>query len=604
MFNKKSLAILFFVFSFHFYVHSMFDSGSRFKEFTRDLSQRVDYETKNALNVFRPYYSKLNLAIKKKMKFIKSKVYLPQKTRDNEISYLDFLCRCGDVKKAKEMLKDRKDINALLVSPVHDEQLQPLSIACWAGNIDIVKWLVDQRDADVNVKNKNGRTPLHFACHASGCSESDRLKIVTLFVEKGADINATYKDHLNNEDIKPVDVSFWKNQSEVIEYLIRADDNFDLMKEGLNLFHWASAYGKEGLMYVLLKLCKERGIDIPSYVNTKDEDGNSSLSKVYFGKAGDSHLGMQDRVKFLIARGADVNAALSADVVAYLNYSYQNVPLAKQLLQNGADVGFVCRSRFKDNFKEELEKNTLLNKHVEGLQKELDSEKDHYCLDTIERQLFLIDPLMCDRKTPVYTKQKAISCLLRIHKRLPSKLSKEKMMSYFNQIIFNQRFLTEAELKDAVVFASKNHCKDTFYSSVLVAAVRFCEEEKIGSVLATILAENPLIYENEAMFRKFLKESNASCGKTLFGSFKNSLYREFYSAEYKKSECHTKAANDFINALHLAKSMGRKKVFRMLANRSIMLDELKEILAESLPDEIVAHIASFLRGEKSLYCRK
>lgn len=71
----------------------------------------------------------------------------------------------------------------------------PLHRACQRGDIDHVKYLIDQKQMDPNLCNKYGFFPIHCA---SICNKIDC--IITL-VEKNCDINAKNK---NNETI-PVD---------------------------------------------------------------------------------------------------------------------------------------------------------------------------------------------------------------------------------------------------------------------------------------------------------------------------------------------------------------------------------------------------------------
>ena len=535
--------------------------------------------------------------------------YAPKYLGNNKVGLFGFFLRCRNNKVAKKVLQDMDDVDSFAYFGD-----SPLSLACSGMNFDLVKWLVEKKGSDVNRLGFFGGPILHDACRqpqVSKNSSSDVLKIVKFLVEKGVDASVTC-----DYGEKPVCCACQYGYLDVAKFLIEVDDSFDLMNDGLRILHRACYDGKIDVVYFILDLCKKRGIDIVSYLN-KRRNGTALDCVLRSHRIYLFEQVLVEVAKILIVSGADVNetAWRWCGRSLVLCAGSRQLVVASVLVDHGADISKVCIVKDMSgkllspiDWIAKQEKDKLLKEHIEYLKRALDSKKGHWSADLGER-LQAVDELMCNSQTPIYTKQTAIPCLFKVYKELPRLLSKEKMISYFNQIIFNQRFLTEPEFKDAVVFASKNHCKDTFYSSVLVAAVRFCEEEKIGPVLATILSENPLIYKNEAMFRRFLKEYNASCREALLDNFKvlvHPLIRKMHSAEYKKSERYIKMANDFINALHLAKSMGRKKVFRLLANRSMILDALKkiEILGEFLPDEIVAHIASFLRNEKSLYCKK
>ncbi|VDN59357.1 unnamed protein product [Dracunculus medinensis] len=67
-----------------------------------------------------------------------------------------------------------------------DSGWTPLMIACSAGRINVVKYLLNIT-VDVNVRNKNGQTPLHYA------ASKNYLQITSLLIENGADVNAQDK---------------------------------------------------------------------------------------------------------------------------------------------------------------------------------------------------------------------------------------------------------------------------------------------------------------------------------------------------------------------------------------------------------------------------
>ena len=73
----------------------------------------------------------------------------------------------------------------------------PLHLACLYSNTDIIEYLLE-KDADVNLKDESGDTPLHIACDRETFTVSTE-KIVKLLVDNSADVNA-----VNNEKQSPL----------------------------------------------------------------------------------------------------------------------------------------------------------------------------------------------------------------------------------------------------------------------------------------------------------------------------------------------------------------------------------------------------------------
>jgi len=60
--------------------------------------------------------------------------------------------------------------------------------ACFEGDLDIVKYLVEEKKLDIDVKDKNGLSPL-FSAVITACCFNEKIDIVKYLVEHGADIN-------------------------------------------------------------------------------------------------------------------------------------------------------------------------------------------------------------------------------------------------------------------------------------------------------------------------------------------------------------------------------------------------------------------------------
>ncbi|OHT17555.1 hypothetical protein TRFO_02621 [Tritrichomonas foetus] len=108
--------------------------------------------------------------------------------------------------------------------------------------MEIVNILIDHK-ADVNLKNINGSTPLHFA------SENGFDKIVEILIKKGkADVNLT--DNLKFSALHFASAGGFTN----VVNLLMADPNIVHTAEneaGLNSYDLASSHNQENIMKLL-----------------------------------------------------------------------------------------------------------------------------------------------------------------------------------------------------------------------------------------------------------------------------------------------------------------------------------------------------------------
>ena len=90
------------------------------------------------------------------------------------------LIKTGNINELKEVLKDS---NHNLNHEIYEEKI-PIHIAVENNNIEIVKYLIEEKKVNINIREiYNRRTPLHIA------SERGFLDIVKYLIEKGANIN-------------------------------------------------------------------------------------------------------------------------------------------------------------------------------------------------------------------------------------------------------------------------------------------------------------------------------------------------------------------------------------------------------------------------------
>ena len=275
----------------------------------------------------------------------------------------------GDVDEVKRLLSEGHDVNSR-----KSEGQTPLHMASRAGHDDIVKLLL-ARGADIEAKEgKDGRTPLHLAALrarknvaetllAAGAdinSRNDRwnstplhdatipgdMGVITMLVDKGADIKIMDifgKMALHNA------VEF--NRPEVVKFfLARGADVNQIRGEGYEStpLHMAAGSGNKDMIELLLangadvnvKIFGETALHHAMMADKKDMV-RFLLAKGFKTSAinAAAFLGELDKVKTLVAEGADINLKDAGDFTPLhcAVYGHQKQVVAF-LIENGADV--------------------------------------------------------------------------------------------------------------------------------------------------------------------------------------------------------------------------------------------------------------------------
>ena len=90
-----------------------------------------------------------------------------------QMSQMHKAAREGDAGRLKELLElgiDPNSVDKLFRTPIH--------LAVWAGNVDIIKILLDNAATDINALASDDFTPLHFAVTSKG-DQADVIKTLT-----------------------------------------------------------------------------------------------------------------------------------------------------------------------------------------------------------------------------------------------------------------------------------------------------------------------------------------------------------------------------------------------------------------------------------------
>ena len=206
--------------------------------------------------------------------------------------------------------------------------------AAIGGHLPIIKYFIEQHNFDVNIRQRNLRTPLHEA------SSNGHLPVVEYLISKGADINAYeytagYKsihlacnnghffivqyfiEKLNvNIEIKssyshtPLICSCIYGHFLLFNYLISKGANLMARMMGGGCIHRAC---RGGYLHIVEYLIEEQNID----KNIRDEQGKTPLHYACIG----------DRFrifKYLLSLGADINIKDYSDQISLDYLSYGN----------------------------------------------------------------------------------------------------------------------------------------------------------------------------------------------------------------------------------------------------------------------------------------
>ncbi len=189
---------------------------------------------------------------------------------------------------ARLLIKAGADVNAVTGDPdwSRDTVLER-ALEGWVS-IDCIELLVNS-GADVNYKNKDGRTPLHFATWYSNAD------IAKLLIKAGAKVNA-----IDNEGASPLVWSGVNNNAGAMKLFLSAgaDVNESDSNGMTTLMHIIEKYIEHGVSYTN---SIQFLIDSGANVNLTNKRGETAL-------IGAALFGEKEAIKILISAGADVNA--------------------------------------------------------------------------------------------------------------------------------------------------------------------------------------------------------------------------------------------------------------------------------------------------------
>ncbi len=218
------------------------------------------------------------------------------------------------------------------------------------GNLDGVKTLIEKDPELIDARDKDGRTPLHWACRGV------HLDMVKYLMEKGADVNAE-----DANKVVPLHSLATRNSAEAMEILIAKEANVDAANFGGNTaLHYAGMNDAADAAAVLVKngadleikedygrtplvLCaRERGgpktikvlLDGGADVNARDKFGASALDLAAW-------RGKKEVVDLLLDAGADIpSKGENVNFLFFITASQGLNRLFDKLLESGIDITF------------------------------------------------------------------------------------------------------------------------------------------------------------------------------------------------------------------------------------------------------------------------
>jgi ankyrin repeat protein len=189
----------------------------------------------------------------------------------------------------------------------------PLHDAAGLGNLKAMEFLLD-KGVDINVRDNNGKTPLHDAAGLGN------LKAMEFLLDKGVDINVR-----DNNGRTPLHDAAGLGNLKAMEFLLDKGVDINVRdNNGRTPLHMAAGWGKLKVMEFLL----DKGVDL----NVRDTNGKTPLHWA----ANSGHI---EAMAFLLNKGVDVNVRdTNGGTPLHWAAGWGNLKATEFLLDKGVDV--------------------------------------------------------------------------------------------------------------------------------------------------------------------------------------------------------------------------------------------------------------------------
>ncbi len=186
-------------------------------------------------------------------------------------------------------------------------QITPVWLAVQKGKTDTIKKLADL-GADLSLQDDSGNNLLHLVARIQ-----DSKGVIELLLAKGFDINSK-----NKVGVTPIFHAAITGNKDIVEFLTASGADLNILdNNGYHIWHYAANNGS----LEILKTLKAKILPVNIDIKTKNAEQCTALWLA-------SSKGKLETVKWLVAEGADFDAARSSDGVTTLQAAIANKNLA------------------------------------------------------------------------------------------------------------------------------------------------------------------------------------------------------------------------------------------------------------------------------------
>ncbi|CAF3879545.1 unnamed protein product [Rotaria sp. Silwood2] len=201
-------------------------------------------------------------------------------------------------------------------------QVSPLIIACFEGDVDIIRFFIENGADPNQTESEHHLTPIHVLCdaeyHGQSLRQKDRADLIRLLIKHGAQVN-----HLDRSSMAAIHKAVIHDRPECVEVLMDAHADPNVAFMGDTPLSIAARHNRRKIVHH-----KETN------VNHRNDQGGTAL---HFASAG--IVDSPECVELLLKHGAKVNAQDLKNNTAAMVACFFNKPrILTTLIRAGADL--------------------------------------------------------------------------------------------------------------------------------------------------------------------------------------------------------------------------------------------------------------------------